>query len=218
MIEFYNQLPAEVVHEDYYTRACSGKAGLPLKQFVLKRDFGIYQQFYDPDYKWLLKRMAEYPYVNIMPCDDFNGNLYGFCYRYSDGSFYGQRFCEVAPFGFEDFKDYKAGMPLIIVEGIKDVRTVKLVYPYAIASLTAWVSDFVMSILLKMTSNIIIIKDRDKTGDMVSRKYKKKYKNNVKVYGSAGEKDMGEYWEDDVSELEKRNMINYLKIMMMDFI
>lgn len=61
-------------------------------------------------------------------------------------------------------KDFKYGVPLILVEGNLDCDVMKEIYPYTVASLTASLSTNQLQLLSHLTSKVIIAYDNDDAG------------------------------------------------------
>lgn len=61
-------------------------------------------------------------------------------------------------------KDFKYGTPLLLVEGNLDCESMKEVYPYTVASLTATLSTNQVQLISHLTDKVIIAYDNDDAG------------------------------------------------------
>ena len=113
---------------------------------------------------------------------------------YSLGSVYGF-------FGLSDFKGYKKGTPIVVVEGIADWAVVKQYYQYVLCALTANLTARQLFFLSGLTDKVYLGFDCDSAGVQADRRA------DVRL-GKLGvsvdmlvpfEKDWGKVWEDSYS-------------------
>lgn len=80
------------------------------------------------------------------------------------------------PYNIGNFKDFKYGDPIYVVEGVADVAGLKLVEPNinVIALQTNTISNEMLSIYKALTNNIVLLLDNDKAGQVQYGKLKRK--------------------------------------------
>lgn len=77
-------------------------------------------------------------------------------------------------FGFSLFKNYKAGKPIFLVEGLTDWFAVKkFVYPYVLATFFAGISQYQRYILRSLTDKLYVGFDQDEAGNTGSKQLNK---------------------------------------------
>ena len=72
-------------------------------------------------------------------------------------------------FGWESFKDFSLGNPLVLCEGVKDAIYLKQFYPYVLSLNTSSISVSNLEIIRKITDKIILSYDNDDTGRRMSK-------------------------------------------------
>jgi hypothetical protein len=180
-----------------YSKCFIYKQGLPIKFFDIEKDYLLFFQIDKNEENDKIKTFLTYnKRVIFIPLEFIDDSLIGFQLRsYTKKAFYNIKFNDNLPlvYGLNDFKDFKLNSSVFLVEGIKDVQTIKLLYKYSLAYLTAKPSDVLFDYLKKITNKIIFIGDNDKAGKQL--KWDDAYKGCDKNYLSV--KDCGDYFDNN---------------------
>lgn len=105
---------------------------------------------------------------SIMIPNMINGIVYSLTFRNIRGK---KQFLKLGAtthlfYGLGDLPDnFVYGIPIVLVEGNMDCDTVKLLYPYALATLTNSISQNQIRILSGLTNKVIIAYDNDEAGN-----------------------------------------------------
>lgn len=130
------------------------------------------------------------------------------------------------PFGLSNFygrlngvTDFKYGMPIVLVEGLKDCLAMQSIYPFAIAMQTNRLNKGLRMVLKQITNNLVMLYDNDDAGRKGAFYDSKDLASDFKcvrlrhyVYDSRKHKvfkDIGELFE--VGIFERPYVIDYYK-------
>jgi DNA primase len=211
MINLYNNLDIATIN-DPYVNALSFKTGNPIKYFNLNNDFKLLQALDESIYKKEQYFFLSNKEVLLIPIEFIDGSIYAIHMRsVHNKKFWNVKFNEIPlMYGLNDFQDFKYGSPVVLCEGSKDVQTIKLLYKYVIAYLTASPGNDIIDYLKKISNKILIIGDADKAGRNL--KWKDYLIGIKKSYLS--KKDAGYYWDVDFytefNEEEKKKQKNLI--------
>jgi len=160
------------VNEFYYT--LPGDVGIPSKENAWYIERVDHRIIVTPEYRKYLtdfmsykkgKRFNMFDVSVVFPCMDVEGYVNGIVVRsLVQKSFYGYVEFPVMLWGMENFKGFKYGDPIVLVEGIKDATVVRKKYPYVLSYLTSGVGKYKWEFLRKMTDKFLVIPDNDKAG------------------------------------------------------
>lgn len=145
-----------------------------------------------------------YSYVNtnpifwMIPVDTISNKICGFLLKgFKLKNYSWIHYAEISLlFGFEDFKDYQKGTPIIICEGWRDCLYIKQFYKYSLAINTASLNNGTVELLSHLTNKILLILDNDETGRIMTKENTKKLNSKYVVVESVQPKlkDLGEYF------------------------
>lgn len=211
-IEFYQNLMYDTTGKweikNSYTEALKSK-DYSYRVFDLEKDFKFLLDVDDEKFQYFA--MKEKKFLMI-PLKNIHGNIFGFVCRSIDGkTFYNVQIEEKFPmvFGLEQLNRMPFNIPILLCEGIKDCMTLRQVYPYSLAYLTAKPSELLFNFLEQISNRIIFFPDNDFAGKkfMYDKGTRAKFEYYSKYYSPYG-KDLGVYWED--SEYKER-ILTWLK-------
>lgn len=220
ILELYNNLEVKL-YDDPYGRSLKYKSGNSVKCFKLQKHFNLLEKLEllkskNEEIKKVLNFLIFQKYVYFIPLEFPDNINFGFSLKsVKNKSFYKYRMDDKYPlvYGFSDFKNFRMNEDkIILIEGIKDAQTVKLLYPFVLAYMSSQPSKKLFEYLLKISNNLIFIPDNDEAGLEIRRfkKYNKfkKYFCNV----SSMSKDYGEYWDNyDEKYLNEIRMIKKME-------
>lgn len=215
-LELYNELSINF-ENDFYGDCLTIKSGNQVKFFDISKNFKLLEKIdnlEDEEDKKLIYFLNKYQEVYVIPLETPDKAIYGFVLKsVNTKNFYNYRIKKNFPlvFGLADFENYEFNKLILLCEGIKDVQTLKLVYPYSLAYLTAQPSRDLWNYLCKITNKIVFIPDNDDAGkDLLEYK---KFKIFDKYYCQSGKKDFGEYWENS-DYLKRQKFIDEIKTIL----
>lgn len=162
----------------------------------------------------------------IVPCETIEGRIYGFVLRGVQSKGYRIVIEDCLPqltFGWETFKDFKKGDPIVVTEGAKDALYVKRFYPFTLTTLTSTVSKEIQILLSCLTNKLIVAFDNDylkekNSGQNSSKRLRRSLcdlgVSSLNLVPVEGFKDFGEYIKnpdmDNVFNSYLKNSINQL--------
>ena len=135
----------------------------------------------------------------MVPCDLPDGSISGFVLRSLHGKNYMRFQVKEGPpllFGLHNFGSFKVGDPIVLAEGAKDALYLSQFYPFVIAALTNYVSDFTCDLLSRLTKKVVVAWDNDASGNksvgFTVKSLSKHGVVSVPIYPSWGRKDWAE--------------------------
>jgi hypothetical protein len=156
-----------------YAEALAGKAGLPARYLPAETAVRILHRVgasHDPEVGFI----RDHREVWLIPLDDVNGAIHGWIMRgVRTKGFFSELLSPVVLGGFWNFQGFTFGKPIVLVEGIKDVLAVQRFYPYALAVLSARPTTNAITLLSKLTTRLVVIRDNDTAGADLVRKLRK---------------------------------------------
>lgn len=213
MINLYNALP-EIPYsyaDDPYARCLRFKIGATCKYFNIEMNYELLKQLDEKQYKKEQYFLISNKEVYFIPLEFVDGSIYALQMRaVKEKKFWNIKFQELPLlYGWMDLKDIEIGKPVILCEGLKDAQTIKLLYKYVLAYMTASPGEDVIEYLSKVSKKIIIIGDADKAGRSLKwKEYLKGIKKNF-----LGKKDAGYYWDTN-SEVERTLLLKNIEIIL----
>jgi hypothetical protein len=192
MDSFYNKLNKEHF-ESPYDRALET---VEYKTYNSMTDFNLLDELSDVVLKKFLVKTSQ---CYIIPLFGLFGEIFGYTLRSAKNKdFHIVMENKKYPlcFGLETLKNFKYNSPILLAEGVKDIMTLRKLYPYSIAYLTSEPYDKLMEYLKNITNKIIFFPDSDVAGRkfIYDKDLKIKYQNYNKYYIPFG-KDLGQFWD-----------------------
>lgn len=189
-VKFYWINKNQGLREDSFGKAVRRKRGLPAVRSVYAEQ-KRYLHLLPESYQFFYKRFTE---IYIVPLEDFIGNIYGFLFKAVEDKAYRVLSSSIVLFyGWQDFKGFGRGMPILLTEGIKDAEALKAFdYPYVLGLLHGFPSRNQMEVLTRLTNRLYYIGDKDYTG-MKSAEILRRRRITTFIPPL---KDVGKYFED----------------------
>ena len=219
-LEFYQSLGERYMStHNAYMNALYSK-DYSYRIFNLENDFKNLLDVEDEKFQFFAMKAKTFL---MIPLKNIHGNAFGFvCRSVNDKSFYNVQINEKLPmaFGLEMLNLAPFQTPILLCEGIKDCMTLRQVYPFSIAYLTAKPSDLLFTFLEQISNRILFFPDNDYAGKkfLYDKEIKFKFEYYDKCYSPFG-KDLGEYFDNGEykdrilewvkSELAKRDIKSF---------
>jgi len=158
-------------------------------------------------YQWATeKRLSD---ALVLPLTTFGGRIRGFQFRTREYKRYLD--LKVIPWGPDLFGAHQAAplaydtATLFLVEGVFDLFPLARLYPNAVATLTARVSQNLVRTVSRFCTRIVILYDKDETGQRATQEAVRRWGRTLTVdsvtlpqvayEGARWVKDLGELWE-----------------------